>query len=247
MVAIAPWGEQPPQSAWDREGLANIHIPSLFISGDHDDVADFENGVKPAFEQAVNSERYLLVYENARHNTGGNPPTPGAILDYRGIESLEEPVWRKERIVEINQHFITAFLDLYVKGIESRRSYLRVPFVKSNDGKWDLPPGPHDDSALSTGTDANGSSAGGLLAWRCTICLRQRLFTGNNSGRYSDFTSNTAASKSAKNSACSASTARLTSTSATTKLKFNNDAPCEIIRTFTSPSARNTRAATPGV
>jgi predicted dienelactone hydrolase len=157
MVAIAPWGEQPPQSAWDREGLANIHIPSLFISGDHDDVADFENGVKPAFEQAVNSERYLLVYENARHNTGGNPPTPGAILDYRGIESLEEPVWRKERIVEINQHFITAFLDLYVKGIESRRSYLRVPFVKSNDGKWDLPPGPHDDSALSTGTDAKGN------------------------------------------------------------------------------------------
>jgi predicted dienelactone hydrolase len=157
VVAIAPWGEQPPQNAWDRQGLAGIHIPSLFIAGDHDDVADFEHGVKPAFEQAVNSERYMLVYENARHNTGGNPPVPGDVLDYRGIESLDEPVWRKERIVEINQHFITAFLDLYLKGIENRGAYLHVPTVKSNDAKWQVTPGPHDDSVKSTGVDAQGN------------------------------------------------------------------------------------------
>lgn len=157
VVAIAPWGEQPPQSAWDRDGLAGIHIPSLFIAGDHDDVADFERGVKPAFEGAVNSERYMLVYENARHNTGGNPPVPGDVLDYRGIEGVDEPVWRKERIVEINQHFITAFLDLYLKGDESRRSYLHVAPVKSGDGKWELAPGPHDDSVKSTGVDAKGN------------------------------------------------------------------------------------------
>jgi predicted dienelactone hydrolase len=155
VVAIAPWGAQPPQNAWDREGLAGIHIPSLFIAGDHDDVADFEHGVKPAFEQAVNSERYLLVYENARHNTGGNPPVPGNVLGYREIEGVDEPVWRKERIAAINQHFITAFLDLYLKGIEGRRDYLRVPTVRSNDGKWEVPAGPHDDSAYSTGKDAH--------------------------------------------------------------------------------------------
>ena len=39
IVAIAPWGEQPPYSAWDAEGLGGIKIPSLFIAGDHDDVA----------------------------------------------------------------------------------------------------------------------------------------------------------------------------------------------------------------
>jgi predicted dienelactone hydrolase len=157
IVAIAPWGEQPPQNAWDRDGLAGIHIPSLFIAGDHDDVADFEHGVEPAFEQAVNSERYMLVYENARHNTGGNPPVPGDVLDYRGIEGVDEPVWRKERIVAINQHFITAFLDLYLKDDESRRSYLHVAPVKSNDGKWEIPQGPHDDSVKSTGVDAKGN------------------------------------------------------------------------------------------
>ena len=157
VVAIAPWGEQPPQSAWDGAGLAGIHIPSLFIVGDHDDVADFEHGVKPAFEQAIHSERYMLVYENARHNTGGNPPVPGNTLDYRGIEGVDEPVWRKERITAINQHFITAFLDLYLKGIENRRAYLKVPTVKSDDAKWDVPAGPHDDSVLSTGVDARGN------------------------------------------------------------------------------------------
>jgi predicted dienelactone hydrolase len=157
VVAIAPWGEQPPQSAWDSEGLAGIHVPTLFIAGDHDDVADFEHGVKPAFEGAVNSERYMLVYENARHNTGGNPPIPGDVLDYRGIEGVDEPVWRKERITAINQHFITAFLDLYLKGDESRRSYLHVTPVKSNDGKWEVPQGPHDDSVKSSGVDAKGN------------------------------------------------------------------------------------------
>ena len=50
VVAIAPWGEQPPYSAWDAQGLAAIHIPSLFIAGDHDDVANYTNGVRPAFE-----------------------------------------------------------------------------------------------------------------------------------------------------------------------------------------------------
>jgi len=157
MVAIAPWGEQPPQSAWDRKGLAGIHIPSLFIVGDHDDVADFEQGVKPAFQQAVNSERYMLVYENARHNTGGNPAVPGSVLDYNGMENMYEPVWRKERIISINQHFITAFLDLYLKGVEGRRAYLRVQPVRSDDAKWELPRGRHDDSAFSTGMDAHGN------------------------------------------------------------------------------------------
>jgi len=45
-------------------------------------------------------------------------------------------VWRKDRIGAINQHFITAFLDLYLKGDETRRNYLHVPVEKSNDGIW---------------------------------------------------------------------------------------------------------------
>lgn len=127
VVAIAPWGNQPPQNNWDAKGLAGIRMPSLFIAGDQDDVSGFEQGTRKAFYGAVNSERYLLVFENARHNVGGNPPPPEAQGSFTGRAFFDEPVWRKDRIAAINQHFITAFLDLYVKGDESRRAYLALP------------------------------------------------------------------------------------------------------------------------
>ena len=153
IVAIAPWGEQPPYSAWDAESLAGIHIPSLFIVGDHDDVAGYANGPRRAMELATNSARCLLVYENARHNTGGNPPPADVALDYRVLQSFDEPVWRKERIVEINQHFITAFLDLYLKGDQAKRAFLNVPVAHSNDGKWPAAPNEADDGTFSKGDD----------------------------------------------------------------------------------------------
>ncbi len=133
LVAIAPWGNQPPQNNWDAEGLAGIRIPSLFIAGDQDDVSGFEQGTRKAFRGAVNSERYLLVFENARHNVGGNPPPPEALGNFTSRAFFDEPVWRKDRIAAINQHFITAFLDLYLKGDASRREYLTLP-VKSPEG-----------------------------------------------------------------------------------------------------------------
>jgi alpha-beta hydrolase superfamily lysophospholipase len=152
VVAIAPWGAQPPYNIWDSDGLAGIHIPLLTIDGDQDDVSDFANGVKPAFEKAVNSERCMLVYENARHNVGGNPPPAEALGTFTTREFFDEPAWRKDRIAAINQHFITAFLDLYLKGDESRRSYLHVIPEKSNDGTWPLAQGESSGSKFSDGT-----------------------------------------------------------------------------------------------
>lgn len=156
IVAIAPWGEEPRERVWDAEGLAGIRIPSLFIVGDHDDVANFAEGVKPAFEQAVHSERYLLVYENARHNTGGDPAPANVALDYGLLQAFDEPVWRKDRINSINQHFITAFLDLYLKGDDGKRAYLQVAPAQSDEGKWPAAPMQRDTGTYSSGTDAAG-------------------------------------------------------------------------------------------
>jgi predicted dienelactone hydrolase len=136
VVAIAPWGNQPPQNNWDAEGMAGIHIPSLFIAGDQDDVSGFEQGTRKAFQRAVNSDRYLLVFENARHNVGGNPPPPEALGNFNTRAFFEEPVWRKDRIAAINQHFITAFLDLYVKGDATRREYLDLPMQSGDRPAW---------------------------------------------------------------------------------------------------------------
>ena len=135
IVAIAPWGAQPPNNNWDAAGLAGIRMPALFIVGDQDDVSGYEHGVRKAFQGAVNSDRYLLIYENARHNVGGNPPPPEALRNFTTRAFFDEPVWRKDRIAAINQHFVTAFLDLYLKGDRSRREYLEVP-SKSNDAAW---------------------------------------------------------------------------------------------------------------
>jgi predicted dienelactone hydrolase len=151
VVAIAPWGAQPPYNLWDDEGLAGIRIPSLFIAGDQDDVSGFESGTKRVFEHAVHSDRCLLVYENANHNVGGNPPPPEVLGDFVTREHFDEPVWRKDRIVAINQHFVTAFLDLYLKGDESRRAYLHPVVEKSNDGKWAVKQGESTGAAFSDG------------------------------------------------------------------------------------------------
>ena len=158
VVAIAPWGEQPPYSAWDAQGLAAIRVPSLFIAGDHDDVADYEHGIRPAFERAVNSDRCLLVYENGRHNTGGNPAPPDIRLPYPTLEAFDEPAWRKDRITSINQHFITAFFDWHLKGEQAKATYLHVRPAHSNDGKWSVPEGQNDVGAFSTGKDAQGDA-----------------------------------------------------------------------------------------
>jgi dienelactone hydrolase len=137
LVAIAPWGAQPPHNNWDAPSLAGITVPSLFIAGDHDDVSGFEAGTKKVFDGAVNSERYLLVYQNARHNVGGNPPPDEALGSFTTRQFFDEPVWRKDRITSINQHFITAFLDLYLKGDESRRAYLDSSW-KGFQKRWAL-------------------------------------------------------------------------------------------------------------
>lgn len=156
VVAIAPWGNQPPYNGWDSAGLGQIRIPSLFIVGDQDDVSEYRDGVRKAFEGAMHSERWMLVYENARHNVGGNPAPPEAMGNFASRAFFDEPVWRKERICEINQHFVTAFLDLFLKGKAERRAYLDVSPERSNEGRWVAGPG-QPQPAFSSGMDAAGN------------------------------------------------------------------------------------------
>ncbi len=157
IVAIAPWGGQPPFQAWDAAGLSQIRAPSLFIAGDQDDVADYARGIRPIFTETANSDRCLLVYENARHNTGGNPAPPDISLPYSVIQSFEDPVWRKDRMTAINQHFITAFLDRNLKGQTAKNEYLHVQPEHSDDGKWPAQPMQPDKGEFSQGRDPSGN------------------------------------------------------------------------------------------
>ncbi|MBV8972414.1 MAG: alpha/beta hydrolase [Sphingomonadaceae bacterium] len=142
VVLIAPWGGQPPYRAWAPAALAGIAVPSLWIDGDRDDVSDYANGVRWLFDHATASNRWLLTYREARHNVGGNPPPPETLARADLAENFAEPVWRSDRIAAINQHFVTAFLDRFVKGDAKHGAFLDVPTADGDTATWpDAPRG----------------------------------------------------------------------------------------------------------
>ena len=127
VVAFAPWGMQ--RAVWNADGLAGIKIPSLFIAGSEDDISGYEKGTKAIFDGAVNSDRYLLTYLNARHNVAPNPPPPESLEPGLHIDEYlryADSVWDERRINNINQHFVTVFLGIHLKNMDSYKPYLDV-------------------------------------------------------------------------------------------------------------------------
>jgi predicted dienelactone hydrolase len=140
IVALAPGGGGP-QSVWGTEGLKGIAAPLLLIAGDADPVVGYTQGAKAFFEQARNSDRYLLTYRQAGHAIALNPAPPamrGLLWD---MDWFEDPIWRADRINAINLHFITAFLALTLRDQADMRAYLDVPVENSDDGEWQAPDG----------------------------------------------------------------------------------------------------------
>ncbi len=128
-VAFAPWGGA--NKMWDDAGLAGVRAPVLFIAGDQDDISGYEEGVRRLFRGVVHADRYLLTYRGARHNVAPNPPPRAAAA--AGLEDFmayAEPAWDSRRINNINQHFVTAFLGVTLKG-QPLQAYLDLPPLPS--------------------------------------------------------------------------------------------------------------------
>lgn len=138
VVAMAAGG-----GAWGSDGVAAITAPLLLISGDADHTVDYHTGGRALFDGASRSHRYLLTFKGAGHNIGLGPTPESMRESLWDLDWFEDPVWRKERILAINLHFITAFLDLYVKGDQSRAGYLHVPVAESSEGTWIAPDSAH--------------------------------------------------------------------------------------------------------
>jgi predicted dienelactone hydrolase len=138
LVVIAPWGGQPDNRSWTADALGNVTAPTLMIDGDRDDVVNFAQGPVWIFDHLKGVDRRLLIYQNARHNVGGNPAPEAAKDDFSALEYFSEPVWRGDRINAINQHFISAFLDLNLKGDAAKAAYLDMPTVNAGDGDWPM-------------------------------------------------------------------------------------------------------------
>ena len=140
-VAIGPWGMNT--GFWDAEGLKGIKIPMLFMAGSQDMTSLYENGVRAIWENASSTNRSLLTFENGGHNAAAPMPAPAE--SFRDDEKLgfnvsghyTDPVWDTARMNNIAQHFVTAWMDLHLKGNETAGEYLDL-VENSNDGVWSM-------------------------------------------------------------------------------------------------------------
>ncbi|MEL6307729.1 MAG: dienelactone hydrolase [Chloroflexota bacterium] len=117
VVAFAPWGMNT--GFFGAEGLGNItDTPIMFVAGSQDDVSGYEIGTRRLWEDTINTDRYLLTFENARHNAGAPMPPPTEVTDFNEYMHYADNVWNSARMNNISQHFVTAFLGIHLKGEE---------------------------------------------------------------------------------------------------------------------------------
>lgn len=157
VVAISPAGGGT-LAAWGTTGLTGIHAPLLLIAGNRDRTVDYATGARAIFDSATHSRRYLLTFKEAGHALGLNASPASMRGRLWDKDWFEDPVWRKERISAINVHFITAFLDRYVKADTSRDAYLDVRTPDSDEGVWPAQP--------SLPYDAYSPSDGAITVWK---------------------------------------------------------------------------------
>jgi predicted dienelactone hydrolase len=126
-VAIAPWGME--NGVWLEQDLAAITTPTFYIAGDSDTISGYERGVRAIYEAAVNSDRYLLTFENAGHNAAAPYPVPREILNSatgEGADHYMDSVWDNVRMNNVLSHFVTAYLGFYLKSEASMLQYLNA-------------------------------------------------------------------------------------------------------------------------
>ena len=155
VVAISPCCGRA--MSWGHDGLKGVHAPLMMIAGDKDFTVGYADAARAFFDEAVNSNRYLLTYAGGGHHLGLNAVPDSMRGTLWHLNYFEDMVWRKERVLGVNLHMITAFLDRYVRGDESRASYIDGLVEDSNAGQW--PTATEHYDTISPGT-------GGITVWK---------------------------------------------------------------------------------
>jgi len=156
VVGIAPAGGA--LNAWGADGLRAITAPLLFISGDRDGTVDYRSGARAFFDATTDSNRYLLTFRGAGHRIGLGPAPMEMRSRLWDQDWFVDSVWSADRVVGINLHFITAFLDRYVKDDATRAAYLDGLVPESSQGEW--------PASVSGGYDAYSPGKDGVTVWK---------------------------------------------------------------------------------
>ncbi len=135
IVALAPAVRFGNVAIWSAPGAGAVPTPTLLVAGSEDHVVGYD-AVRSLFAAPTAAPRYLLTFREAGHSialVGAPAAMRGSFWD---IDWFEDAVWRKDRLLPIQTHFITAFLDRYVKGDVRSAAYLDGLVPRSNAGRW---------------------------------------------------------------------------------------------------------------
>ena len=119
---FAPWGGE--LNVHSAQAMEAMTVPTLVVAGDQDNTSGFENGVKKLFQQTGSEHKYMMVYENARHNIAAHPAPAAAFDTDFELGHYVEPSWKIETINRVNKHMSLAFLDCHIKQDNARCQYL---------------------------------------------------------------------------------------------------------------------------
>jgi len=123
-IALAPWGGQ--HQLFEPAALKRIKVPMLYIAGDQDDISGYD-GIRWLFQHSGSQDKYLLTYQQARHNIAPHPAPQAASGNELDLGHYYEPAWSSRTLNEINKHFALAMLDCHVKAVASQCRYLQLP------------------------------------------------------------------------------------------------------------------------
>ena len=140
-ILFGPWGMNV--GLWDAESLLGIKTPMLLIAGSQDDVSGYRNGIRAIWAGAKSVDRTLVTFENANHNAGAPMPAPQEAfrmdknLGFNVSEHYTDAVWSNERMNNVAQHFVTAWVGKYLKADSSMHEYLDL-VEDANNGVWSV-------------------------------------------------------------------------------------------------------------
>jgi predicted dienelactone hydrolase len=149
-ITFAAWGGQ--NDLFTDKSLADIPVPTLFVSGNLDDISGYA-GIQSLYERTQAPSTYLLTMINARHNIAPHPAPKETWGSETDFGHYYEPAWSSAVLNDINKHFVLAMMDCHVKNQTETCDYLNLPESSDQvqvDGK--LPePWKGFDSRFSTG------------------------------------------------------------------------------------------------
>ena len=104
LVTIAPGGELP---AFGTESLSEVSLPTLILLGSNDPVVSPEHNAFVAFEHVGSPQKSLVVFDGGGHVMFTKCTDETATVAFM---FCSDAVWDIDRVLDVTNHFTTAFL-----------------------------------------------------------------------------------------------------------------------------------------